>query len=448
LASGAPPTSFSRPRGLPRRTLPRNRSLAIFPRGVRSSPELFEFRLRPPRPFAGTAPSRRNRSVPGHVGLPLVRFLLPRTLLRRVPLLRHALPCGRTCGTRIARPSPVPSSGFLPLSTVSAGSRLARDLLDPAVRRGPRRFAAFFHAARVPGAPLQSFPFPGSRTRSRGPPASLRVRSPTVAGATPAGSSRPLSRLAPALCRSSPPEGGPGTHEPGLTFPAIVSPVASAHPEVHRTYRPHPTCVGLAGKRPARPLRSLAPPGSPFSDDPIRLASLEPPVGALLGFFPFRALSTTVRGPVSRADTRGGVKPLLTCTTGRPAVALALRNLDSDAWTRESRIRRYARSREPRASPSGGDPAHQAPLERFRAPVTSPAPGPAGPRRTERLARAPSSAAPRASLPFTTRNPRRGDEPLDLEDARLSNRTPDPTPCEAGWRPNPSRSSAWSPVAG
>lgn len=25
---------------------------------------------------------------------------------------------------------------------------------------------------------------------------------------------------------------------------------------------------------------------------------------------------------------------------------------------------------------------------------------------------------------------------------------PGPTPCEAGWRPNPSRSSAWSPVAG
>jgi hypothetical protein len=193
--------------------LPQNRSPACFPPGVRSSPELSESRLRPPRPFAGTAPSRRSRSVPGPVGLPLVRFLLPRTQLRRVPLLRHALPRGRTCGTRIARPSSVPSSGFLPLSTVPAGSRLARGLLDPAVRRGPRRFAAFFHAARVPGAPLQSFPFPGSRTRSRGPSASLRVRSPTAAGATPAGASRPLSRLASTLRRSRPPEGGPGTHE-------------------------------------------------------------------------------------------------------------------------------------------------------------------------------------------------------------------------------------------
>jgi len=128
-----------------------------------------------------------------HAGPPLVRFLLPRTQQRRVPLLRHDLPRGRPCGTRIARPSSVPSSGFLPLSTVPASTRLARGLLDPAVRRGPRRFAALFHAARVPGAPLQSFPIPGSRTRSRGPTAHLRVRSPTVAGAAPAGSSRPLS---------------------------------------------------------------------------------------------------------------------------------------------------------------------------------------------------------------------------------------------------------------
>jgi len=41
------------------------------------------------------------------------------------------------------------------------------------------------------------------------------------------------------------------------------------HTEVSRTYRPHPTDTGLAGKRPARPLRSFAPPGSPFSDDLI-----------------------------------------------------------------------------------------------------------------------------------------------------------------------------------
>jgi len=195
-----------------------------------------------------------------------VRFLLPRTQLRRVPLLRHGLPCGRPCGTRIARPSSVPPSGFLPLSAVPAVSRLARGLLDPAVRRGPRRLAALFHAARVPGAPLQSFPFPGSRTRSRGPSASLRVRSPTAAGAAPAGVSRPLSpgprRL---LAARAHPKVDPGlvSRDGGSLRSLVRSP---RHTEVCRTYRPVPTDTGLAGKRPARPLRSLAPPGSPFSD--------------------------------------------------------------------------------------------------------------------------------------------------------------------------------------
>jgi hypothetical protein len=194
-----------------------------------------------------------------------VRFLLPRTQLRRVPLLRHGLPCGRPCGTRIARPSSVPPSGFLPLSAVPAVSRLARGLLDPAVRRGPRRLAALFHAARVPGAPLQSFPFPGSRTRSRGPSASLRVRSPTAAGAAPAGSSRPLSPDRADSWPHAPTEVDPGlvSRDGGSLRSLVRSP---RHTEVCRTYRPLPTDTGLAGKRPARPLRSFAPPGSPFSD--------------------------------------------------------------------------------------------------------------------------------------------------------------------------------------
>jgi hypothetical protein len=170
-------------------------SLANFPLGVGSSSESCELHLRPPVPSPDQPLQEGAVPFQDHAGPPLVRFLLPRTQLRRVPLLQHDLPRGRPCGTRIARPSSVPSSGFLPLSTVPASTRLARGLLDPAVRRGPRRFAVLFHTARVPGAPLQSFPFPGSRTRSRGPTAHLRVRSPIVAGAVPAGSSRPLSPL-------------------------------------------------------------------------------------------------------------------------------------------------------------------------------------------------------------------------------------------------------------
>jgi hypothetical protein len=92
----------------------------------------------------------------------------------------HALPFGRTCGTGVTILPPVPSSGFLPLSTVLAARGSFENLAALAGCRGPRRFAVFFHTARVPGASLQSFPFPGSRTRSRGPflPCGFRVRLP------------------------------------------------------------------------------------------------------------------------------------------------------------------------------------------------------------------------------------------------------------------------------
>jgi len=77
----------------------------------------------------------------------------------------------------VARPPPEPSSGFLPLSTVlAAHAARTNPLRSPSFAVAPRRFAALFHAARAPGVALQSFPFSRSRTRSRGPSASLRVR--------------------------------------------------------------------------------------------------------------------------------------------------------------------------------------------------------------------------------------------------------------------------------
>jgi len=65
----------------------------------------------------------------------------------------------------------------------------------------------------------------------------------------------------------------------------------------------------------------------------------------------------------------GGSGPRSTCATGRPAVAVAFRDPDSNAWAREPRIRRYTVSREPRVPPSGSDPAHRRPREPSRAPV-------------------------------------------------------------------------------
>jgi len=249
--------------------------------------------------------------------------------------------------------------------------------LDPADRRGSRRFAAFFHAARVPGAPLQSFPFPGSRTRSRGPLASLRVRSPTAAGAVPAGSSRPLSRFAPALCRSSPPEGRPGTHEPGRRFSRSL--VRSPRRARRRAARTVPFLLTLGSPVSGRHARfeALLPPGvrsattpSPGQAEVARRCS--PGVLTLQSF-----LHHGSGFGVSCRHTRGA-KPRSTRASRRPAVAVAFRDPDSDAWAREPKIRRYAESIELHASPSSSDPAHKGPLEPFRAPVTSLVPHPAG----------------------------------------------------------------------
>jgi hypothetical protein len=198
----------------------------LTPFGIRPS------NLRP----SGVTPLGTRGSASPEVSCPL-------TQLRRVPLLQHGLPRGRPCGTRIARPSSVPSSGFLPLSTVSAGSRLARGLLEPRRSPWPPTPRGLRHPTEVtprltavprsrpwsapPELSLPGEPHPLSRAVAH-----LRVRSPTAAGAAPAGSSRSLSPVAPALRHTRPPEGRPGTHEPGRGFPAFASPVASTHRSV------------------------------------------------------------------------------------------------------------------------------------------------------------------------------------------------------------------------
>jgi len=98
--------------------------------------------------------------------------LAPSNTLRRVPFdasCNESPSC--TLRVRIARPSPVPSSGFLPLSTVVLATHAARAYSSRSLpfAVAPRRFAALFHAARVPGVALQSLPFSRSRARSHGP---------------------------------------------------------------------------------------------------------------------------------------------------------------------------------------------------------------------------------------------------------------------------------------
>jgi hypothetical protein len=97
--------------------------------------------------------------------------------LRRLPRSAHPSLAAGAGRVEIARSPPVPSSGFLPLSTVlAAHAARTSPLRNPPFAVAPRRFAALFHAARAPGVALQSFPFSRSRTRFRGPRASLWVR--------------------------------------------------------------------------------------------------------------------------------------------------------------------------------------------------------------------------------------------------------------------------------
>lgn len=212
--------------------------------------------------------------------------------------------------TEVAKPPPVPSSGFLPLSTVLAAFAARTDPCE--VRRfavTPRRFAAFFHAARVPWSRPPELSLPGEPYPLSRATCFLAGSPPIAAGAATTGASRPLSPNLPALCHTRPPGGGPGTHEPGRWIPAIASPAASTHRSVPHVPSPshsrwaHRLTTGTPASKPCSPRESVP-------RRPRYLARPGPPVGALLGFFsPSRALSITVRGSVSRRDTRRGRSP-------------------------------------------------------------------------------------------------------------------------------------------
>jgi hypothetical protein len=183
----------------------------------RSSPEV-RFPCRAgPRPgcpcfgVAAAAHAAGPRSASS--GSPLLGFLLPRTHDDGCPLSPGRSLTGPLEWVRVARPPPVPSSGFLPLSTVLAAlAARTHPLRSVSFAVAPRRFAALFHAARVPGVALQSFPFPRSRTRSRGPvlPCGFAVDCPTA-------------RHARAL------------HD---QFPHRANPFAATSPKVRRTHGP------------------------------------------------------------------------------------------------------------------------------------------------------------------------------------------------------------------
>jgi len=131
--------------------------------------------------LAARAPSRfmiaeATTNLPGTRDPPLLGFLLPRTPQRRVP--RSPRPrrdasaeceeCQLLAGAVLRVLAPLDGSGCATERTNPSRS--------PPPSVSPRRFAALFHAARVPGVALQSFrasgePYPLSRAL-----ASVRVR--------------------------------------------------------------------------------------------------------------------------------------------------------------------------------------------------------------------------------------------------------------------------------
>jgi len=187
-----PPRRSRRPRGFPRSTSPpepkprKLLSWSLRPLQSRTTSRLPVLRSR--------GGDLRPHRVPSQPGIASLGVLAPSsTTTPGAPCRSHP---GREAGAgrvKVAKPPPVPSSGFLPLSTVLAAlAARTNPLRSPPFAVAPRRFAALFHAARAPGVALQSFPFSRSRTRSRGPPASLRVRI-----RPPNGAARPEEFAAP-----------------------------------------------------------------------------------------------------------------------------------------------------------------------------------------------------------------------------------------------------------
>jgi hypothetical protein len=142
-------------------------------------------------------------------GSPLLGFLLPRALLRRVPRVAPSRACARggEGGGRQASTGAVLGV----LAPLDGSGRARGESRAPAgARLSPWRPDAS-RPCFVPLAPfgdsLQSFPFPGSRTRSRGPRASVRVRVRPPNGAAGPRCSRLVSPFAPTSRRSSPRRG-------------------------------------------------------------------------------------------------------------------------------------------------------------------------------------------------------------------------------------------------
>jgi hypothetical protein len=302
--------------------------------------------------------------------------------------------------------------------------------------------------------PLASLELPSRAFPSRGAVPALAgrllpcgFRSPTAAGVVPAGASRPLSRIAPVIRRSRPPEGRPGTHGPGRSFLVTASPVAS--PRTRRDAR-----AVLSLPTPGSPVygrhahfEALLPPGVRSATAPIpgqaeAARRCSPGVLSLQSFLHYgsgsghsRRHTQGTQGSMPRASP-GAQPSRLHSATWTPTPGLASPgSADTQGLENPTHHRQAATQlTEGLASP----PVRQPP---------APSSLPAGRVRTERLARAPSRRHPAPPCPSRP-SPPEGAPVAGPRRRWLFEPYTSPTPCEASWRPGPSRNPIWSPVAG
>jgi hypothetical protein len=200
LASGAPPSPFGTASGFSSSCRTREPRPARSSLGVRFLFRALSRRVRP-SPLLRTGPLARTSSFQGigsaspgvpaptnttTSGAPFTAAIVPDRLGGR-----GWLPPPRRC-----RPQ-----GSCPSRRFQLRSRHCTDpLRDPPLRRGAPTLCGLIPCRSRPfGAALQSFPFPRSRTRSRGPDCFLAGSSPTAASAAMAGTFTIAFPVAPAL---------------------------------------------------------------------------------------------------------------------------------------------------------------------------------------------------------------------------------------------------------
>jgi len=251
-----------------------------------------------------------HRLSPADRVSPLLGFFAPTTLALRVPPCCHGRRERRPREARVARPSPVPPSGFLSPSAVLASPPrspgLPRAARDGACPTAPR---PCFMPRRPWGSPCRAFPsrravpprrrpllpcgFDLDRVAARGHVLVVKVsvarsnRShgggtrPTIATAG-TGRSFPLHRRPPDFTRVAPRAEPTAAHVTGLAD-HTAGPPASKPCSLRESVR-------AAARLPCRSLR-------PDPSDERR-------ADALLGFSPSGAFSTKSSGPVDRERTR------------------------------------------------------------------------------------------------------------------------------------------------